>query len=73
LKDHIGERDGSPLIENAAIQGIRATRDCTDRAVVLGQTALDNEVLEHHLGTCVDNLKGAVLQSTGVPLPAPPS
>jgi hypothetical protein len=60
------ERDGAAVVENAAAQGIGAPGQGAVRAVVLGQAARDDQVLEDDDSAGMDDLKDPVLELAGV-------
>jgi hypothetical protein len=66
LEDHVVQRHVAAVVEDPATQGIRRPGQRTVRFIVLGQAALDDQVLEDDLGARVDDLKDPVLELTGV-------
>ena len=66
LHDHVVQRDLAAAVEDPAAQGIGGPGLRTVRPIVLGEAALDDQVLEDNLRARVHDLKDPVLELAGV-------
>jgi hypothetical protein len=63
---HVVQGNLAAVVQQSATQGVTSPRQRAVGAIILGQAALDNQVLEDDLRAGVDDLKGPILELAGV-------